>query len=203
MISHRDFDKLSEDSRNYFSKINAAASRLSGSLKGLLDFNSLNREEQYEETDLSTIIENVCSDLELLIEQKKARLIIQSLPVIRGIPVQMQQLMYNLVNNALKFSGADGEPIIRIECGETTYEEDNYRKTYHHITVADNGIGFAPENAEKIFVIFQRLHDRRTYSGTGIGLALCRKVVQNHNGKIWAESKDGAGATFHILIPKN
>ncbi len=203
MISHRDFDKLSEDSRNHFTKISSAAGRLSASLKGLLEFNSLNREEQYEETNLNTIIENVQSDLELLIEQKNASLIVQPLPVIRAIPVQMQQLLYNLVNNALKFSKPDTEPVIRIECGmSTATEENDYPKTFHHITVTDNGIGFDPANAEKIFVIFQRLHDRRSYSGTGIGLALCRKVVQNHNGKIWAESREGKGATFHILIPR-
>ncbi len=203
MINLRDYDKLSEESRNHFTKISSAAGRLSASLKGLLDFNSLNREEQYEETDLNTIVENVQSDLELLIEQKKARLIVQPLPVIRAIPVQMHQLLYNLVNNALKFSKSDAEPVIRIECGESAAkDETDYLKTYYHITVTDNGIGFAPENAEKIFVIFQRLHDRRSYSGTGIGLALSRKVVQNHNGKIWAESHEGKGASFHILIPK-
>jgi signal transduction histidine kinase len=119
----------------------------------------------------------------------------------------MHQLLYNLLNNALKFSKAGEPPHIMIKCRElhglklVEHKDLDKSKTYYTITVQDNGIGFSQDHADKIFNMFQRLHSREVFGGTGIGLALVKKVVSNHGGKIWAEGKEGEGATFKILLP--
>lgn len=177
-------------------------------LKELLNFTQLSKEEQMVTTDLNSIIDQAIVDLELIIEQKKAIIKKGKLPVITAIPVQMHQLFYNLLNNALKFSKDNLPPVVEIRASLAGRKEIDQFKTllpdvsYHKITVSDNGIGFDEKYASQIFNIFQRLHNKSTYSGTGIGLALCKKVVTNHYGHIYAESKPGVGATFSILIPQ-
>ncbi|MBA4166714.1 MAG: PAS domain-containing protein [Chitinophagaceae bacterium] len=209
MILKRDHDKLSEASKTHFTKINAAAERLSTSLKDLLNFNSINKEDHYSAVDLNEVVRMAESDLELIVSQKSAVINYTALPVIRAIPVQMHQLFYNLLNNALKFSQGENAPQVDIRVNSISSQNahqyhhlDGSRK-YLEIIVKDNGIGFDQNNAEKIFNMFQRLHDRRVFSGTGIGLALCKKVVQNHAGKIWASSAAGKGASFHIILPRD
>ncbi|RYZ54888.1 MAG: hypothetical protein EOP49_04105, partial [Sphingobacteriales bacterium] len=167
------------------------------SLKDLLDLASVGRAEQNEAVDLNAVIKQVCADLEVVISTKNARIETDVLPVIHGVPLQMHQLFYNLINNALKFSADGRVPSIKLTWQETTYQEARYQE----IVVSDNGIGFDQAYAEKIFQMFQRLHTRDAYSGTGIGLALCKKVVENHGGIIFAKSGKGVGAHFHILLP--
>lgn len=209
MILHRDHDKLSEASKTHFSKINIAAERLSTSLKDLLDFNSVNKDEQYADVDLNEVVKMAENDLELVISQKMAVINCKTLPVIRAIPVQMHQLIYNLMNNALKFSQGEITPQIDITSNSISsqnaqqYHHLSGSKKYVEIIVKDNGIGFEQSNAEKIFNMFQRLHDRKVFLGTGIGLTLCKKVVLNHGGKIWASSARGKGASFHIILPRD
>jgi light-regulated signal transduction histidine kinase (bacteriophytochrome) len=207
MIMKREFETLSDVSKNHFTKITSAAERLSTSLKDLLNFNSVNKEEPYSSVDLNDVIRMAENDLELVIQQKEALINYHVLPVIRAIPVQMHQLFYNLLNNALKFSRDGIAPVIDIT---VDYLMTHYVQQFHHlegnrkyieIVLKDNGIGFEQQSAEKIFGMFQRLHDRKVYNGTGIGLALCRKVVQNHSGKLWASSAPGKGASFHIILP--
>ena len=119
----------------------------------------------------------------------------------------MNQLFYNLLNNALKFAGANTQPVIEIRSSSLNDEEQVLlqslnQKGFHKIEVIDNGIGFDQEYADKIFVVFQRLHPRHEYSGNGIGLSICKKIVQNHKGLIYARSVPGKGATFVVLWPK-
>jgi len=132
-------------------------------------------------------------DLEFLIFEKNAIIEADALPVIKAVPSQMHRLFYNLINNSLKFSRQGIAPVIKI----------NYEKfsSYIEITVRDNGIGFQPEHAEKIFNLFQRLNDRHSYPGSGIGLSQCKKIVEMHGGEIFAVSGVSEGAAFHIKLP--
>jgi PAS domain S-box-containing protein len=207
MVKGEASQKLSDASQVRLQKVYDAAIRMSVALRDVLDFASLNKEEEFVEVDIDEVLAGVLSDLELVITEKKATITSDALPTIYGITTQMHQLLYNLVNNALKFSKPGEPPHVTINCQEvkashfkehTDLEEE---KKYYYITVQDQGIGFRQEQADKIFNMFQRLHNREKYAGTGIGLALVKKVVSNHGGKIWAESKEGEGATFNVLIP--
>ena len=206
------FNKIDEklvSERNYLEKIRNSASRMSDLIRDLLNLSKLsNVDEEFVDTDLSEILENVRTDFEVLIYQKKATFSIQKLPVIKAIPIQMNQLFYNLVSNALKFS--DNPPFIQVSYTEISGDElkaYNFQgeiksKRYIKITFIDNGVGFDQAYAEQIFVIFQRLNDRSKFAGTGIGLAICKKIVENHSGFITAESKLNQGTIFHIFLPK-
>ena len=207
LIKSESAEKLSEIAQKRLDRVVDAGHRMSQALRDLLNFASLSVEEQYVDTDLNEVVAAVQSDLELLIQEKDALLQYDKLPTIKAIPSQMQQLFYNLVNNALKFSKPDQRPLIMIK-SEKLFDQDMLNdlglaqyKSYYKFTIQDNGIGFNAEAAEKIFVMFQRLHSREEYAGTGIGLALCKKVVQNHHGTIWAEGTPNAGATFTIIFP--
>jgi len=202
--------ELPDETKKYFSKINDASNQMIRLIDDLLNFSRISRlGKRYIKTDLNTILQTILVDLDLLIADKKASIIVDKLPVIHAIPLQMTQLFYNLVTNALKFTLPDRKPVIHISCRQMTKEEKSKQlytgdpDVYYHIIIEDNGIGFKQEYAEQIFTIFQRLHDRSHYSGTGIGLSLCRKIVNQHNGKIYAEGKENEGAIFHVLLPAN
>jgi signal transduction histidine kinase len=207
MIKDRDYQNLSEYSRTRFDKIIDAVQRMSTSLTDLLNFTSLTKEEQFSMVNLNEILASILNDLELLIEQNSAVVHSDELPSIKAIPLQMQQLFYNIVNNALKFSTAGIPPVIHIKVqkiyGSEIKKELSLHagQQYYEIIVKDNGIGFEEKHAERIFTMFQRLHDKKTFSGTGIGLALCKKVSLNHGGDIYAKSNPGDGASFHIFLP--
>ncbi len=208
LLFHKiDETKITE--RNYLEKINNSALRMSDLIRDLLNLSKLsNVGEEFRDTDLSKILENVRTDFEVLIKQKNAALTIQKLPVIKAIPIQMNQLFYNLISNALKFS--DKPPVIDVSYSEITADElrsynfqgELKHKKYIRITFVDNGIGFEQNYADQIFVIFQRLNDRSKFAGTGIGLAICKKIMENHNGFITAESKIDQGTTFNIFLPQ-
>jgi PAS domain S-box-containing protein len=205
MIKERDFHNLSEFSQVRFEKVGETIDRMSKSLRDLLNFASLSKEEQAEPVDLNIILHNVENDLELIIEQKGAIIHKTALPVIHAIPQQIHQLFYNLVNNALKFSKDGVHPQIYIKAENAdkavvSNHQPDASKAYYLFSVSDNGIGFEQEKAEKIFGMFQRLHRKEEYSGTGVGLALCKKVATNHGGSIWAQSEPGQGATFFVLL---
>ncbi|MDB5253591.1 MAG: hypothetical protein JWP27_2760 [Flaviaesturariibacter sp.] len=206
MILESESAKLGELARSRFDKIIDAADRMSSSLRDLLEYASLSREEEVEPVDLNKVIENVEVDLELVIAQKNAAITKSGLPVLYAIPLQMHQLFYNLLNNSLKFSKPDVPPVISVSSRvlstlELVGKADLKSGPLYEIRVTDNGIGFDAVHSKKIFTIFQRLHDKKTYSGTGIGLALCKRVVQNHGGDIYTESQPGVGTTFIILLP--
>ncbi|GHB79510.1 PAS domain-containing sensor histidine kinase [Persicitalea jodogahamensis] len=201
-----DFENLSSASQGSLDRIMDSVDRMSNLLKDLLDFSSASREDLFTRVNLNEIIVDIQSDLELLIAQKSATLDVADLPTIEAIPLQMHQLFYNLINNAVKFAIPDRKPLIRISCMALTGKAIEQlrlsrKKKYFQLTIQDNGIGFEPQYAEKIFELFKRLHGKQSYPGTGVGLALCKKVVENHLGRIWAESEYGKGATFHVILP--
>lgn len=198
-----DENQLTENSKNYLAKIAQASSRMSKMIDGILTYSSAGASnESFELVDLKTVVENVKSDLEVLIQQKHAVISIGNLPQIEGAPVLLNQLMYNLLNNSLKFSKEGVAPVIRFECKKLAKEKEGADGNYcYEIMIEDNGIGFEPEYAEKIFNTFSRLHSQSQYEGTGLGLALCKRIVEYHGGKIWAES-EGDGSVFTIVLPQ-
>lgn len=197
-----------ETAAKYFSKINLTAERMSELIKAVLNYSRLSRgDQQYERVDLNAILANVLTDYELLIEEKQAEMHYHSLPEIKAIPLQINQLFSNLIGNSLKFS--ETRPKITITSRvlaladipfETNLSADS---DYLELIFSDEGIGFEQKYLGKIFTIFQRLNDRMSYSGTGIGLALCKKIIENHSGFITAKSEQGKGASFIIYLPYN
>jgi light-regulated signal transduction histidine kinase (bacteriophytochrome) len=200
---------ISEKGLDYFNRIVAAAQRMRLLIDDLLTYSRTNSaERKFEPTDLNKTLRDVLGDLDTAVEEKNAVIESSSLPTINVVPFQFHQLLFNLLMNALKFTKPDKAPYILIRSAIIPVERvPNLNKpqseTYYHISVADNGIGFRPEHTERIFEVFQRLHGRDEYKGTGIGLAICKKIVENHLGVIRAEGKPGEGATFHIYIPVN
>jgi two-component system CheB/CheR fusion protein len=200
--------ELSETKRNYIEKIAASAQRMSQLIHDLLDFSRATRtSDRFEKTDLSAILQTVLADFDLLIKEKNALVVADQLPVIEAIPLQMEQLFHNLVSNALKFSREQTQPVIRIAGRKMKKDEVaalgglDKNLDYIELIFEDNGIGFSNEFAEQIFVLFQRLNGRHEYPGTGIGLALCRKIVDNHNGRIFANSLESVLTQFHVVLP--
>jgi signal transduction histidine kinase len=156
--------------------------------------------------DLARVVHEVVADLEVRLEQTEGRVEVGALPTIEADPTQMRQLFQNLIGNALKFHRPEEAPMVRVtgqclgsqaECstGSAPITE------FCHITVADNGIGFDEKYLDRIFQVFQRLHGRNTYEGTGVGLAVCRKIAERHGGSITARSTPGQGATFIVTLP--
>ncbi|HVU57768.1 MAG TPA: PAS domain S-box protein [Puia sp.] len=172
----------------YLEKIKGASNRMSKLIRDVLDYSRLSRADQsISHVSLNLVVKEVLHEFELVVAEKKAVIEVDALPVVRGISPQFHQLFRNLIGNALKFSTQQPKIVIRAEG--------------HHIIIKDNGIGFPQEFAGKIFDIFQRLNSQDVYSGSGIGLALCKKIVENHGGTIKAESEPGKGSTFHIFLP--
>ena len=200
-------DHFNEKSHVYFNKMMGASKRMSTLINDLLYFSRLAHEEKFVLTNLNHILEDVVNDFELLIEQKDATIRSEPLPVIEAIPFQMNQLFSNLLSNALKFTNPERKPQIYIASSIATSEELSVagllpsNKTWYKILFRDNGIGFHPRYSEKIFEVFQHLHDRGSYEGTGMGLAMCSRIMSNHNGVIYAYGEEGKGAEFHLLIP--
>ncbi len=190
--------------RKYLDKIDTSASRMGVLIKGVLSYSRLSQSAEHTDVDLNTVLGNVLDDYELLIAQKKGRVNFEKLPVIQGIELQIFQLFSNLINNSLKFS--EHAPVIDISAKEVAPEDPRLQtldpdRKFVEISFRDNGIGFDPKYADKIFTLFQRLNNRQDYEGTGIGLALCKKIVDNHGGVITVESTAGEGSTFRVLLP--
>jgi len=190
---------------HYFEKIQSSAARMTALIKDVLDYSRLsNPAARFVNTDLQTILKNTLTDFELLIEQKGALVQSDALPVVRGIPLQIQQLFTNLIGNSLKF--CDKDPFIKISVAGVSLdelpEELSKDQSYIKLIFQDNGIGFEQQFSNRIFTIFQRLNDKKAYAGTGIGLALCKKIAENHHGLIQAEGELGKGAIFTVYLPK-
>lgn len=189
----------------YYGKINDTARRMSGLIKDVLNYSRLSKSGMaFGPVDLNGVWQDVISDFELLIEQKKAVIETDPLPVIEGDASQLRQLFGNLVSNSLKFS----EQVPHIQVRSTIIKVpvqatmgNHASGSFAEIIFTDNGIGFEQKYADQIFVVFKRLNNRQFYSGTGIGLALCKKIVERHGGFISASSKPGKGAAFTILLP--
>jgi|GEM_PF-494104 len=206
-IIDKDEINLSEKGMEYFRKIQASAGRMQKLIDDLLTFSRTNKADQQHETiDLNVLIEIVQRELSQNIEEKNAVIEVDRFPVIEGISFQFHQLFMNLIGNALKYSRPDVPPHIALRCEEVV--AGNYEflhapadKDYYKLTVSDNGIGFEQQYARQIFDLFQRLHGKTEYSGTGIGLTICKKIVENHNGYIMAEGEPGKGSVFTVFLP--
>nr|MBA3985657.1 PAS domain-containing protein [Flavobacteriales bacterium] len=199
---------LSTQVKSYLNKIEGASGRMQTLIKDLLNYSRLLQLERlFAPTDLNEILKSILNDFELLIQEKKAEIKMDSLPSIEAIPLQMNQLFYNLISNALKYSREDVPPVITITSQILTEEQKqdypalNPFIAYVKIIFKDNGIGFEQQYADKIFTIFQRLHDKETYIGTGIGLALSKKIIENHHGEIFADATLNEGAEFQVILP--
>ncbi len=200
-------EDANDEVRSFLNKINASARRMSVLINDLLNYSRVSKaDENFVAVNLNRVLHNVSNDFEVLIKQKNAIVRADTLPIIRGIPIQINQLFYNLLSNALKFCSE--KPVIKITCEELAGDElpPNIPlpqdKIYVVLHFADNGIGFEQVYASQIFTIFQRLNNRSQYSGTGIGLAICKKIAENHEGFITAESEPGQGSTFHVYLAK-
>lgn len=200
-------DVIDERGKDYLARMLNAAERMSMLISDLLAFSRVStRGKEFDEVDLNTTIQTVLSDLEIAIDEKSAEINVGHMPVIRGDKSQLEQLFLNLISNAIKFQSEGTKPVVNINAIEAT-ESDTHdiimseEYEWIKISVKDNGIGFDQSFAEKIFAPFQRLHGRSEYKGTGIGLAVCRRIVERHNGQISAISALGQGATFSIVMP--
>lgn len=208
-INEKDAHLLSDQGKDYFLKINAAANRMQTLMIDLVNYTrTIKGDKVFMKTNLEKILDQVLSDLSQDIEEKKAKIIVKNLPIIKAIPFQMEQLFINLISNSIKYSKRDVNPKITIAAEKITDKDAEVNafisdKKFHKIVVSDNGIGFRQEYADRIFMLFQRLETDSKYSGTGLGLAICKKIVENHNGYIKATSKPGSGARFSIYLPKN
>ena len=206
MLGSRIGQYLDESSQNFLEKISLSATRMQALIRDVLTYSELvKKSDVYDEVDLTDIAKGTVTDYELMIEQKHATVNFDKLPTIDAIPLQMSQLFGNLVSNSLKYSRPGVNPVINITAEKVSHQEilamELENRLYYKIRFEDNGIGFGQEYADKIFNIFQRLHGKTDYSGTGIGLAICKKIVNNHSGYISASSVEGQGATFTIILP--
>lgn len=188
-----------ERSSEFAEKILESASRMSTMIDGVLTYSSMTElKEENSILDLNRILSDICKDLEMLIEQKHAIIRFHALPQLEGVEVLIYQLFYNLINNSLKFSKKSERPVIDIQA-TTSLDEDG--EDHYTIVVADNGIGFEPDFNYKIFDAFARLNSKTSYDGSGLGLALSKKIVERHGGTITANGSTGVGAVFTITLP--
>lgn len=193
-LSVLEANNLSEKGRDYLVRANSAAERMQRLIEDLLKFSRVSTQGRpFEAVDLGEITRRVLTDLERQVEAAGATVEVGPLPVIMADALQMNQLMQNLLSNAIKFRKEGVTPVVRVSSVEDGQEVV--------LTVSDNGIGFEPRYESRIFRIFERLHGRNEYPGTGIGLALCRKIVDRHGGTIEASSEPGQGATFTVRLP--
>jgi len=206
MIDYTEFDKLSDQGKDYFRRIQQSAARMQTLINDLLVYSrAVNSEKKLEAVDLGALVAEVTADFAEEINEKNASVIIGDMRNARLIPFQFRQLIGNLMSNSLKFSHADIAPEIQINSGQqigsALHPELQPDDQYWHFSFSDNGVGFDPQYSEKIFEMFQSAHDRPEYAGTGLGLAIVRKIVDNHNGVITASSALNSGARFEIYLP--
>ncbi|MEO8934080.1 MAG: ATP-binding protein [Xanthomarina sp.] len=200
-------EQFSEKGKSYFEKVKTAGSRMQSLIQNLLAYSRIDSSKtDFETIDLNLVLEKALEDLTASIAETNAKIEIHQLPVIKGVFFQIEQLFVNLISNAIKYKSNIETPHIEIRSEKVSASKikSNFIKShsyYYKISVNDNGIGFDNKHAEKIFEVFQRLHQKTEYSGTGIGLAICKKIVENHNGFIYATSKLGEGAHFIIYLP--
>ncbi len=201
-------ETLSPPVRDAVDRISSAAGHMHRLIEALIAFSRASDvSDQLERTELDHILADVKILLREKMEEQGASIVAGRLPVLQVIPYQIQQLLENIISNALKYSKPDEPPRIRIEASSIPGNELDLSgadpaQRYCRITIRDNGIGFDQQYASKIFELFQRLHNKHAYSGTGIGLAICKKIVENHDGFLTATSEPGAGSSFHIFLPE-
>lgn len=201
-------ETLGEEGTMYINRMEVAAENMRSLIDNLLELSRVTRDNQpFEQMDLNLLIKNTAADLELTIDETGAEIHSSGLPVIDAIPSQLRQMFNNLLANALKFRRPDVRPVISvtaIKIDRATKEECflEVEKTYYRIDIADNGIGFDQEYEQRIFQIFQRLHGKSAYPGSGIGLAICKRIAERHHGLIHAKGEEGKGAVFSVFLPE-
>ncbi|HEX2961166.1 MAG TPA: MEDS domain-containing protein [Ignavibacteriales bacterium] len=187
--------KLDPRSQQCLFFLSDGSKRMHALVQDLLAYSRLtSAKEPFVPTDMNSVLAEVMLDLQVAITDYNAEIEIGEMPRITADPTQMRQLFQNLIQNAIKFK-SDADPFIQICCERNDTE--------WHFSIKDNGIGISPEYNDRVFVIFQRLHEKEKYPGTGIGLSVCKKIVERHGGRIWIESKEGSGSTFHFTISRN
>ncbi len=206
-LSNRYGEQLDQRGLDYLRRMQLAAGRLRALIDNLLLFSQVTTGAQpFAEVDLNKVVTAVLEDLSVRIKETNALIEVAQLPIIDAEPMQMHQLLQNLIGNALKFVQTDIQPRIQIE--SVSKQDRNLatgmltQQQIVQISIKDNGIGIEPQYQERIFQLFERLHSRQAYAGTGLGLAICRKIVDRHNGRIAIESQLGEGTTFTIILPK-
>ena len=200
-------DQLGEQGRDYLGRMQNASERMQVLIQDLLKLSRIaSRAKPFEPCKLGKVVADVLNDLEVAIDEKHARIAVGELPLIDADALQMRQLFQNLIVNALKFQKPGESPVVTISCEIETATTNELPRAprgseFCRISVRDNGIGFEQKFADQIFVVFQRLHTRQEYEGTGIGLAVCRKITDRHGGSIVAKSAEGEGAAFTVTLP--
>lgn len=194
LLERRYQDQLDKDARDFIGFAVDGATRMKKLIRSLLDYSRIGTHgSEFKEVNLNTIFKSVKKDIELLIKESQAELVAKDLPVVWGDEAQLQTLIQNIVTNSIYYR-SDLPPKIKID--------SQTHRDHYEICITDNGIGFDQQFSDKIFVIFQRLHGRNVYAGgTGIGLALCKRIVERHDGRIWADSTPGEGTSVHFTLP--
>jgi light-regulated signal transduction histidine kinase (bacteriophytochrome) len=188
-------DALDERARLYIDSAVTGADRMTKMIQALLDLSRVGtRGEAFKATDMETVLEETIHALQHNIEESEAKITHDALPTVIGDATQLGQLLQNLITNAIKFQRDGTQPHIHISA---TQEEDTWQ-----FAIQDNGIGIDPEHSKRLFRVFQRLHTREEYPGVGIGLALCKRIVERHGGEIWVESEHGEGSTFYFTVER-
>lgn len=196
-----------QDGRDYLERMQNAAARMQRLINDLLTFSRvISATQPFVPVDLAVVTKEVLTDLEVRIEQTKGKVEIGQLPTLEADPLQMRQLLQNLIGNALKFQAPGAQPLVKIKARLiqsplATEADPRPEDESCELTIQDNGIGFDEKYSDKIFAMFQRLHGRNEYEGTGVGLAVCRRITDRHGGTIRAQSKPGEGATFVVTLP--
>ena len=208
-LEARDYQNLTETGQQYFERIKVAAGRMRLLIKDLLQFSRTNKSEKvFEMADLNEILEAAKHEIAESISDKSAIIKSEHLPTLKVIPFQIQQMFINLLGNSVKYSKANVPPEIHIDYRKGSLQQIGKlvlpaKKDFHKFTFSDNGIGFSEEYSQRIFELFSRLHNKDEIAGTGIGLAICKKIVENHKGYILAKGKPGEGAVFEIYLPED
>ena len=208
-LEARDYQNLTETGQQYFERIKVAAGRMRLLIKDLLQFSRTNKSEKvFEMADLNEILEAAKHEIAESITDKSAIIKSEHLPTLKVIPFQIQQMFINLLGNSIKYSKANVPPEIHIDYRKVSLQQIGQlvlpaKKDFHKFTFSDNGIGFSEEYSQRIFELFSRLHNKDEIAGTGIGLAICKKIVENHKGYILAKGKPGEGAVFEIYLPED
>jgi signal transduction histidine kinase len=197
----RQADRLDETGKDYLQRMEHAAQRMRQLIDDLLAYARISTDSRpFVPVDLNCITQEVLTDLEEQIQQTQAKVEVEPLPQIEGDPAQMRQLLQNLIGNALKFHRPNEPPLVRVSSGAVDASK-NGKPDKTELIISDNGIGFENRYAERIFHLFQRLHGQSEYGGTGMGLAICRKIVDRHGGSIAAQGNPGGGAVFTVTLP--
>ena len=194
LLARRYRDRLDGDALAFIGYAVDGAQRMQGFIQDLLQYSRVGTHGRpFERVRVADVVRRALDNLHFAVDEKRAEIVCAEMPELDADPVQLGQLFQNLVGNALKFS-AEGPVHIALEAER--------RGDQWEFVIRDNGIGIDPNDAERIFIIFQRLHTRQEYEGTGLGLAICKRIVERHGGRIWVESQVGQGAAFHFTIPE-